>query len=206
MKNKHLVLFASLFFVTTANAQPGVEQYCYLRQHASASQVQLLHYQTTKNWYVEARYNYEDDNTAALYFGKTFSNERKFSYSITPIVGGVAGKLNGGSLGFNATAGYQNFFFASQTQYTFSAEDETCNFFFSWSEVGYEIRPWVYTGIAVQQTNLFHTSAQIEPGAVLGFVLKNFTFPLYTFSPLTEHAYYVLGINLTLGSKNRITL
>jgi len=206
MKDKHLIFMVWLFLAANVNAQPGIEQYCYLRQHEAASQVQLLHYQTTKNWYIEGRYNYEDDNTGALYFGKTFSRESKFSYSITPIIGGVAGKLNGGSVGFNATADYHNFFFASQTQYTFSVEDETCNFFFSWSEVGYEIRRWVYTGVAVQQTNLFHTSTQIEPGAVLGFVLKNFTFPLYTFSPLSEHPYYVLGINFTLGTKNRITL
>jgi len=206
MKNRYFILGIMFFLQATANGQPGIEQYCYVRKNQPVSQVQLLHYQTTKKWYVEARYNYEEDKTGALYIGRTFSKDEELSYSITPILGGVAGKLNGGSVGFNATAGYKNIFFATQTQYTFSVEDETSNFFFSWSEIGYEFRKWIYAGAAVQQTNLWRTQTQIEPGAVLGFVFGNLTFPLYAFSPLSPNPYYVLGVNLTIGSKNRITL
>ena len=206
MNGKYILIAVLLFCgVQTLTAQIGVEQYCYLWKNGNTTQVQLVHYQTSKNFYVEARYNYEEQNTGAIYIGKTFSSEDKLSYSITPIVGGVFGKFKGGSAGFNGTAEYHKIYFSTQTQYTFSAQDETINYFFSWSELGYEIRHWVYAGAASQQTNIFKTKGYLEPGVVVGFVFGNWTFPLYAFSPMSDKQYYVFGVNLNLGLRNKVT-
>lgn len=196
---------SALFILTVivchaANAQQGgVEQYYYLQEKGPLLWMPMVHYQGHKNWWVEARYNYEDLNTISLYAGKVFSKERKLSYSFTPIVGGVIGRFKGASVGLNLNIGYERLFFSAQSQYTFSVEDRKADFFYSWSETGYEIWNWLSVGMAIQQTHLYDTKFELgDPGVVVGFSIGKWEFPLYGFNPFDSNRYFVLGINRTL--------
>ena len=200
MKNRILLI---TFFIAcqaiAVQAQNGVEQYFYLQKKA-VTLVSVIHAQNSKNWCVEGRYNYEEQNSFSLYTGKTFSKTKaEFSHSLTPILGGVMGRFKGGSMGLNATLEYKRFAFSSQSQYTvsFKKEEAHPDFFFSWSELNYEFLPWLYFGCSVQHT--FYTQEKnhlLEPGAVLGFTSGKWTFPIYGFSLLKENRYFVLGISV----------
>lgn len=197
MKNNLLIILSLTLSQTGfTQSQGGMEQYYYLFQEGDLVQVPMIHYQSSSNWYGEIRYNYEDMKTFSFYAGKVFSKESRLSYSILPILGGVMGKFNGGSVGLNISMDYDQLFFSTQSQCTFSSEDQIHNFFFSWSELGFQVKEWIYTGLAVQQTLFWQTSSMLtEPGIVVGFSFKDWTFPLYTFRPMSTDAYYVLGIN-----------
>ena len=85
-----LYLILSVLFVNTpsySQAEVAVEQYHYVGKGQPYVFMPIAHFQTSRNWYAEARYNYEDIETFSLYFGKSFSGEKSLGYTLTPIVG-----------------------------------------------------------------------------------------------------------------------
>jgi hypothetical protein len=184
-----------LLFTARTQSKAGFEQYSYMGTGQANTLVPVVHYQSNNKWYAEARYNYDDLETFSLYAGKTFSKENNFSYSLTPMIGGMAGKLKGGSLGLNTEFSFKKFNFCSQSQYSVSAESQNNNFFFSWAELYYVPLDWIYTGLTVQHTRLYKTDAVIEPGLLVGFSIKRWNFPIYTFRPFSGERYFVIGVN-----------
>ena len=172
----------------------GFQQYYYTGDGTS-SIVPKIYYQNRKNWYGELRYNYEESQTVSLNAGKKFSNKNLFSYSITPVAGIVLGKLNGITTGTNIDMDYKKLFFSSEIQYTFSMEKRTANLFLSWSEFGYQISKPIYCGIALQMTHHYSIKNIWEPGIIMGWIYKSWTFPLYAFNPIGNNRNFVLGIN-----------
>ena len=143
----------------------------------------------------ELRYNYEEPQTISMNAGKTFSKRNLLSYSITPVAGFVAGKLNGGTVGTNADIDYKNLFFSCESEYTFSFEKRDRNLFFNWSECGYQITKQVYGGMAMQAACYYAIKNTWEPGVMMGYAYKTWTFPMYAFSPFSYKRNFVLGIN-----------
>src|SRR5688500_15781397 len=102
MKNSFVFIIG--FMITTHAAQvlgqAGMEQYYYWEKEKIFTPVTIVHIQAYKNWYVEARYNYEERASFSLYGGKMFTGgKRQFSYSLKPIAGAVMGKLSAASIG-----------------------------------------------------------------------------------------------------------
>ena len=204
MINRIFILIITLFvsFETIAQSQGGLEQYYYVKGRDTVTMVPMAHVQTEKNWYIEGRFNYEDFRTASVYGGKMFTKDtKKSSYAVVPMLGVVAGKYKGGSLGLNVNIEHGKFYFSSQTQYTFSIKNRSDNFFYSWSEAGIAPVDWFYAGAAIQQTDFKRGT---ELGGVLGLTFGKWTFPLYAFSPFSEGRYFVLGLisSFGLGKKN----
>jgi hypothetical protein len=192
-----LTIFFFLLFYYGAGAQQAFsfEQYSFLGAGQNSLLAPVAHYQSQQKWYAEARYNYEDVRTFSLYAGRTFSRENEFSWSLTPVLGAIAGKMNGGSFGLNSACSYHKFNFSSQAQYSVSAEDRYQNFFYNWAEFCYQPTEWFYTGIALQHTRMYATNTVADPGLLLAFSVGQWTVPLYSFNTFGGEKYYVLGIN-----------
>src|SRR5687768_693942 len=116
MKIKAMII--ALFFCIEAlpQVQGFIEQIYYVDADGRFSIGPIAAIQNSRNWYAEARYNYEDKRTVSLYVGKVFSHEGKLSYSILPILGGVVGRYKGGSAGLNIDVEYKRFFLMSHSQ------------------------------------------------------------------------------------------
>ena len=187
-----------VFGLMQVQGQINFEQYCYVKNKKMATLVPIMNYETHNHLYTEVRYNYEELNSVSLYIGKNVTEVGKLSYTVIPIIGVVVGRFKGGSVGLNASVEYSKFFFATQSQYTLSIDKENySDFYFTWSELGYQPLKWVYVGLTVQQTYLQRVETlYTEPGFVLGFSLGKFTLPLYVFNPLRNTNYFVLGLNL----------
>ena len=181
------------YHFSNSQAHGGLEQYYYTGAGVSTI-VPRVYYQSRHNWYGEVRYNYEELQTVSFTAGKTFSNKKLLSYSITPVAGIVLGKLNGGTLGSNVKMEYKSLFFSSEFQYTFSVEKKTENFFFKWSEFGYQFA-MVYLGLALQVAHSYEIKNNWEPGIMMGLIYKSWTFPIYVFDPAGNNRNFVLGIN-----------
>jgi hypothetical protein len=196
MKSKLLYIIGFLLcHSASGQSGGGLEHYYYVTRQEVPAIVPIVHYNTSSNWYGEARYNYEDFNTLSLYGGKTFSKEGRWSWSATPLVGGMVGTMNGGSLGFNVDLDHKNVFFSSQSQYSFSLEDRLNKYFFTWSEIGYQPLPWCYAGMALQQTSAYQQTGLWETGYMIGFSFGKWTIPLYAFGVSKRDKYFILGVN-----------
>ncbi len=69
--------------------------------------------------HLEARYNYEDRNTASVFAGMNFSFGNQLKLSLTPMAGLVFGRLNGAAPGLETVLSYKIFNFNSQSEYLF---------------------------------------------------------------------------------------
>jgi hypothetical protein len=105
------------------------------------------------------------------------------------------GRLNGGTVGSNVSMEFKNLFLSCESQYTFSVQNTTENFFFNWSEFGYQLSKLVYAGVALQLTRQYQIKNIWEPGVTMGLTYKNWTFPVYAFNLTNTTRNYVLGIN-----------
>jgi len=201
---KILLLATCLIAVCQLSAQSklGFENYNYWGQQSQGTFVPLIHFETNKNWYAELRYNYEDAQTISFYAGKTFSGGNDLTYSIIPLAGFSYGRFTGASIAANTEVEWKKFYISSQSQYSVGLRKETPDFFFTWSELGYNISDHVYAGGAIQYTWQLNSGA-IEPGFVVGINFKKFSVPFYVFNPFKQSSYLVLGLNYEYDLKRR---
>lgn len=190
-----LIILLELWHNGFSQAQGGAEQYYNMSERQSNTIVPVVYYQTSKNWYMEGRYNYEALNTMSVYAGKTFEKKSVVSYAASPIVGAVIGKFNGGSVGLNSEADYKKYSFSSQLQYTFSMQSKTENFIYSWSDFSYQPLSNFFTGFSLQQTNIYKEQCKWEKGVFVKALFNKWTIPVYVFSPQSKERFFVLGLS-----------
>ena len=177
-----------------AQTKSGVESYHSLSRNEAYVWMPVLNYTSKHGFYGEARYNYEELQTGSLYAGKNFTGGKKINYSVTPMLGVVFGKYNGGSVAANVDFEYEKIFFSAQLQYTVNKENKEENFFYNWSELGSKIGNKFYGGISIQQTKLYADKMSADMGLLLGFETGKITVPLYLFNPLNEKRNVILGL------------
>jgi hypothetical protein len=185
-----------------AQSKIGIENYNYWGQANSNVIVPMIHIETNNNWYAEVRYNYEDAETLSFFGGKTFSGGKSLEYSVTPMTGVSVGNFTGVSFATNAEVDWKNFYMASQTQYSIATKKNLSNFFFSWSELGYNITDNFFGGLALQYT-LQQGMNDTEPGLFAGVNFKSVSIPFYVFSPFQAGRYFVLGLNYEYNFKKQ---
>lgn len=189
------LLFACLLLTATAlNAQKAnMEQYYQTSKTAPSQVFGIAGFNTKNNWHTELRYNYDALESYSLYFGKTFNKESDFSYNITSMLGIVAGRFEGVSGACNIDVDYKNFYLSSQLQYTVFTNLKQDNYFYNWSELGYQPKDWFYFGAALQHTWLSKDDG-LSAGILGSFCYKNFSLPIYVFSPLSKEPSYIFSL------------
>ncbi|MEP7254509.1 MAG: hypothetical protein ABI666_01970 [Ferruginibacter sp.] len=197
MKKTLLIITWNIMMLPDVQAQDknGFENYNLLSSRDAYVWMPVVHHLGKNGLYTEMRYNYEDRNTASVYVGKNFSDEKTISYSVKPMLGIVFGKFNGGSIALNVDADYKKLYISMQTQYTISKDEVTENFFFNWTEIGYQPVKWFYTGLSTQLTKIYKRNPEAEYGILVAFSLKKITIPIYVFSPLSNNRNFIIGIN-----------
>lgn len=177
-----------------------MESYNLLSQGKDYVWMPVIHYQTEKGFYTELRYNYEDVQTLSLFAGKTFFTGSKLGCTLTPMLGLSTGNFSGASVAVNAEADWKNFYLSTQTQYSAATRKGVSNFFFSWSELGYNLSRSFFAGVALQYTRQEGVS-YTEPGIVAGLSFKNFSLPFYLFKPFQTDQYIIVGLNFEYSLK-----
>lgn len=198
MKKSLLIIIWSILMQPDVNAQTkiGFENYNLSSKADPFVWMPIIHRVGKKGLYTEFRYNYEERKTASVYIGKNFSRDSTLSYSITPMLGWVFGRFNGGSVALNADADYKKIFVSVQTQYTASKNGAAENFFYTWAETGYQPVDWFYAGVSTQLTKVYEEKAEMEYGVLVGFNIKKITVPVYVFSPFGNNRNFIVGVNI----------
>ncbi len=79
--------------------------------------------------HLEARYNYEAQQTGSLWAGYNLSKGKTLMVAATPMIGGVFGILNGIAPGLELTVTYKKLQLFSANEYIFDTNDKVRQFF-----------------------------------------------------------------------------
>jgi len=132
--------------------------------------------------HLEARYNYEDQQTGSLWAGYNFSVGHRVTLEVTPMFGVVFGKTTGVAPGYNLSLGYRKIELISQGEYVVDTGDTSNSFFYSWNELVYSPVDWFHAGLVSQRTRSYQTPLDVQRGFSAGFAYKKADFTTYVFN------------------------
>jgi hypothetical protein len=151
-----------------------------------------------RRWlHLEARYNYENQRTGSLWGGYNFSAGKKLQLSVTPMIGGVFGDINGIAPGCEASLTYKKLQLSSSSEYVFDTSHRSGSFFYSWPEVTYSLLDWLKVGVVAQHTHAYHTEVEIQRGFLVGVSYKQWEFTTYVLDPDVSQPTTVLELGVS---------
>lgn len=147
-----------------------------------------------KKAYAEMRYNYEDSRTTSLYLGRPFHFGKKWEAELVPMVGGVIGRTNGLSPGFNFDGKYMRFSTFSQCQYTVDMGKNGTNFFWDWTGVSIQVSEMFGLGGSVQLYIPMTGTSECNFAPMVSLKVGVCTFETYVYNPWDNSRMMTLGI------------
>lgn len=144
--------------------------------------------------HLEARYNYEDQETASLWAGYNLRTGDKLTIEATPMFGIVFGNTTAIAPGYEISLTWKRLNLSSQGEYVDNTNDRRSNFFYSWNELVYSPTDWFHAGLAMQHTRAYQTPVDLQPGASFGFAHGRWDFTTYIFNVGLDDPTVVLGL------------
>jgi hypothetical protein len=148
--------------------------------------------------HLEGRYNYEALQTGSLWVGWTFEWGEKVKLTLTPMLGGVFGDLNGVAPGLELDLTWGPLEFYSEMEVVLDVADISESYFYSWSELSGRPLAWLRGGIALQRTRVVASPRQVQWGPLVGVSVWKLVASGYWFNPGQSDAQYwvaTIGIN-----------
>jgi hypothetical protein len=185
-----LLLIAQMCAQTNASGSPNTNApdanqwsfsltvYGYLVPHDTSYGSPI--FAADRQWlHLEARYNYENQQTGSLWAGYNLSFGDKLVLEVTPMLGAVFGKTTGIAPGCNVALTYKRIEFSSECEYVLDTRNKSGNFFYSWNELSYSPVDWLRAGLVAQRTRAYHTPLDVQRGFLAGFSHNRFEFTTY---------------------------
>jgi hypothetical protein len=144
--------------------------------------------------HLEARYNYEDQETGSLWIGYNLSVGHELVLEATPMLGGVFGNTTGIAPGYLVSLTYKRFELSTQGEYVYDTKDRTGSFFYNWNELTYSPVDWFRAGLVSQRTRAYHTDLDVQRGLLAGVSYKKVDFTTYIFNAGWTDPTVVLGL------------
>jgi hypothetical protein len=132
--------------------------------------------------HLEARYNYENQETGSLWVGYNLSVGHTLVLEAIPMIGGVFGNTTGIAPGYEVSLTYKRFELSTQGEYVFDTKDQTGSFFYNWNELTYSPVDWFRAGLVSQRTRAYHTELDVQRGLLVGVSHKKVDFTTYIFN------------------------
>ena len=134
-----------------------------------------------RNWlHLEARYNYENQQTGSAWLGYNVSLGDKVELAITPMLGAVFGDMQGIAPGYEFSLTWKALELSSDGEYVYDTHKSSESFFYSWNELVYSPVDWIHAGFVAQRTRAYHTALDIQRGFSVGLAHRNTDFTVYT--------------------------
>jgi hypothetical protein len=156
----------------------------------------LIGYADHKALHLEARYNYEDQNTGSAFGGWRFESGKKFQFGATPMVGFAFGNTNGFAPALELDATYKIFNFCSESEYLIDFAGKENNFFYTWSELAVSPFDFLRTGISVQKTRLYQTELDVQRGIFAEYSFWKLTVGAYYFNPFSTDNFVIVSLSV----------
>lgn len=136
--------------------------------------------------HLEARYNYENLDTASVWIGWQFDADGALAAEITPMVGGVFGDTKGVAPGYKGSLTWRKLELYSESEYLFDTGNSSDSFFYNWSELTLAPLEWFRFGAVVQRTRAYKADRDIQRGLLIGLSYRSVDLTAYVFNP-DEH-------------------
>jgi hypothetical protein len=146
--------------------------------------------------HLEARYNYEDRNTASVFGGVnlTFGNQLKLL--LIPIAGVAFGRTNGAIPGLELDLSYKTFDFNSQSEYLFDFNDKANDFAYTYLQLGTSLFKQFKLGLAGQRTRLYQTALDLQRGFYVGYSFHQLTATFTDFNAFTDSHFFIVALSV----------
>jgi hypothetical protein len=154
--------------------------------------------------HLEKRYNYESLKTASIWIGYNFYGGSNFNYIITPMIGGLFGRIDGVAGGLEITLNYYEFQFFSEMEYVFDFESSENNFFYNWTDLTYSPLDWLWCGLSTQRTKVYQLNSYFQWGPFAGVGYDNFQLTGYFYNPGSDDYYFILTLAYEFALKHRL--
>jgi len=153
-------------------------------------------YARHKSLHLEARYNYEDRNTASLWAGHRFKFGKGVKFVLVPMGAVVFGNTNGIAPGLEIEVMYKKFDFYSESEHVFDFNSKENNFFYMYSELAIRPIQALRTGIIAQRTRLFESEREIQRGIFAEYYFGRFRAGVFYFSPFASDNFWVASFSV----------
>jgi len=147
--------------------------------------------------HLEARYNYEEIDTASVFAGRTFAWEGEVGFSVVPMLGAVFGHTQGVAPGLELDLTWKILEFYVEAEYVFDLEGTDDSFFYAWSELTANPVEWLSFGLVAQRTRVFDTDVEVDRGLLVGVSFRSVTATVYIFNLDTDDPYVMVGIGIS---------
>lgn len=147
--------------------------------------------------HLEARYNYEDQETGSLWAGYNLSAGHRLVFEATPMLGAVFGNTTGVAPGCELALSYKKVELSVEAEYVYDPSDSKSSFLYSWNELVYSPTDWFHAGLVAQRTRAYHTPLDVQRGFSVGFSYKRLDFTTYVFNAGWTDPTVVLGLGFT---------
>ena len=148
--------------------------------------------------HLEARYNYEDRNTASVFGGMNFSFGNTLKLNLTPIAGIAFGRTNGAVPGLEVDLSYKTFDLNSQSEYLFDFSDKENDFAYTYLQLGTSLFKKFKVGFAGQRTRLFETNLDLQRGIYAGYSFHNLNATFTIFNPFSDSYFFIASLSINL--------
>jgi hypothetical protein len=145
--------------------------------------------------HLEARYNYEDLETASVWAGYTFGGGDTLAWEVKPLVGGVFGETTGIAPGYKGSLTWRMLEAYSEGEYVVTGS-RTDSFFYNWSELMLAPFEWLRGGIVTQRTRAYDADRDIQRGFLVGATYSALDVTAYVFNPDDSKPTLVLAVNV----------
>ncbi len=205
---KHGILFFLLFFLsvrmaiaqksavdtTESNVLFSSSIYYYSFKGESDNIIPIV-YADYKSMHFEARYNYEDKNTASVFGGYRFEAGNKLEAGITPMAGLVFGNTNAFSPGLEIDLTFLKFDFYSESEWLIDFESRENNYLYTWTELAFNPNDNIRTGLSSNRTKVYQSEREIQHGVFMEYSIKRLTAGLHYFNPLADDYFFVASLS-----------
>lgn len=147
--------------------------------------------------HLEARYNYEDQDTASVWAGAKFSGTLgEAEWGVTPMLGWVFGNTRGVAPGVMGYVAWRWLEFYTEGEIVFDTGRRDDSFAYFWSELSAWPLDWLRTGFVAQRTRAYDTELDVQRGPLLGVGGERWSVTGYLFNPDQDDAVLVVGATL----------
>lgn len=153
------------------------------------------------DFYIEGRYNYEDEKTYSLHLGYPIEISGA-DMEVIPTAGFVFGNFKGYAVGLNSTFNSKYLTGFTENEYCFSSGNT--NFFFSWAGLTTPVIGHFNVGASWQYTVQPFLSV-LDAGPMISYKLPGktgtFEVQLYSYNTWKEDRYWQFGISFSFGEE-----
>jgi hypothetical protein len=147
--------------------------------------------------HLEARYNYEDRNSVSFFAGASFAWGDELEFTLTPMLGGLAGDTDGIVPAFETSLTYRKLEAYAEAEYVFDLGDSSGHYFYMWSELSLWPTEWLRAGLVTQRTRVYQTERDIQRGLLVGFSYRKLDGTVYFFNPGSDDHFAVVSLGIS---------